>query len=256
MKTPYYKLYPEDFMTGVSDMGLTQRGAYISMLNYQWIKGPLPSDKSTLYRMVGAMTEDEQTAVNIVLDKKFTLIEDGWVNIRLKEVHIEATAFMLKQHQNGSKGGRPKGSGGKPKKNPTVSSGKTQTDSQKETQSETQKKACHSSYSLSNTDSNTDSKPKRPQLKKWWPEFFFTENDEFQEAWNEWKQKVRDKKGCSNSDRAVKKQLNRVLEFCSGNVQTAIDVVNQSSDKGWTEVYELQSSSKPKPNDKFLWEQE
>jgi len=66
---------------------------------------------------------------------------------------------------------------------------------------------------------------------------FFNDND-FKNIWKEFIQ-VRNKKRCSNSDRAIKKQINRLIKFSNGNKIIAMKIVERAADKGWNELYEL-----------------
>ena len=53
-KSPAFQFYPGDFLAdrNVAAMTMEERGVYVTLLCFQWIDGPLPSDTNRLARMV------------------------------------------------------------------------------------------------------------------------------------------------------------------------------------------------------------
>lgn len=53
-KSPAFQFYPGDFLAdrNVAAMTMEERGVYVTLLCFQWIDGPLPSDLGKLARMV------------------------------------------------------------------------------------------------------------------------------------------------------------------------------------------------------------
>lgn len=99
MKDPAFLFYSGDFLTGVVDLTMEERGQFITLLCLQHQKGSL--SEKTIRLSVGSVSVD-------VL-KKFRLMDDGYyLNERLS-LEIEKRAnFTESRRENGKKGGRPK----------------------------------------------------------------------------------------------------------------------------------------------------
>jgi len=114
-KDPAFLFYSSDFLSGISDLTMEERGQYITMLCLQHQKGAL--NEKTIRLNVGN--------VSVCVLEKFSKDPDGnFFNKRLV-LEIEKRAnFTESRRNNGSKGGRPKKEtkpsakpNGKPKKN-------------------------------------------------------------------------------------------------------------------------------------------
>ena len=98
-KDPAFLFYPADFLVGVSDLTMEERGQYITLLCLQHSKGRL-SEKN-IKVAIGSVSPDVLA--------KFTKDEDGcYYNIRLETEIVKRERFCAKQYENGCKGGRPK----------------------------------------------------------------------------------------------------------------------------------------------------
>lgn len=92
-KPPAFQFYAADFLIGCATMTLEQRGAYITLLCYQWDQDGLPNDKSTLAMLVGG----NETVIEAVL-YKFRECPDGKLrNHRLEKVREIQKEFGKKQ---------------------------------------------------------------------------------------------------------------------------------------------------------------
>ena len=99
MKDPAIVFYTSDFMVGVSNLTMEERGQYITLLCLQHQLGHL--SKKTIQLNVPNISED-------VLNK-FTIDEEGnYFNIRLQYEIEKRSKFIEHQRENGKKGGRPK----------------------------------------------------------------------------------------------------------------------------------------------------
>lgn len=98
-KDPAFLFYSSDFLSGVTDLTMEERGQYITLLCLQHQKGAL--SEKTIRLSVGSVSVD-------VLSK-FEKDEDGnFYNKRLFS-EIEKRAFFTQSRRNnGVKGGRPK----------------------------------------------------------------------------------------------------------------------------------------------------
>lgn len=66
----------------------------------------------------------------------------------------------------------------------------------------------------------------------------FWNDPEFKEAWKSW-QEVRTKKKCSKSDRAIKMAIKKLMELSGGNKKKATQILDNSANGGWSDIYEL-----------------
>jgi len=98
-KDPAFLFYSSDFLNGVSDLTMEERGQFITLLCLQHQKGTL-TDK-TIRLSLGSVSVD-------VLSK-FSKDKDGnFYNDRLSQEIEKRIQFTESRRNNGSKGGRPK----------------------------------------------------------------------------------------------------------------------------------------------------
>lgn len=84
MGLQWYPHYPGDYQRDTKDLTLLEHGAYRQLLDYYYSTGPLPAsydqssdpsldipDHHRLYRICGAITQQEQKAVDTVVSKYF-----------------------------------------------------------------------------------------------------------------------------------------------------------------------------------------
>lgn len=45
---PWFKFFAKDFLAGVAEMSINERGQYITLLGLQWVNGSVPSDPASL----------------------------------------------------------------------------------------------------------------------------------------------------------------------------------------------------------------
>mgnify|MGYP003143570560 CR=1 FL=1 len=64
------------------------------------------------------------------------------------------------------------------------------------------------------------------------------QDSEVKKAWDEWI-KVRDSKKASKSSQAITRAVNSLVKLSNNDKEVAIQVLNNSSDGGWTKLYEL-----------------
>lgn len=99
MKDPAFLFYSSDFLNGVTDLTMEERGQFITMLCLQHQKGVLT--EKTIRLSLGSVSVD-------VLSK-FEKDSDGNLyNERLRNEIEKRMIFTESRRQNGSKGGRPK----------------------------------------------------------------------------------------------------------------------------------------------------
>jgi uncharacterized protein YdaU (DUF1376 family) len=124
-KPPAFQFYVKDWLSSstVRAMSLAARGAYIDLLAFAWQSQPfatLPNDPAQLRRLVGA--ESAEWADIWPQVQACFEVEDGHLlNRRLQVEARKREEFIQKQQANGAKGGRPN-------KNPGLSSGLSKTE--------------------------------------------------------------------------------------------------------------------------------
>ncbi len=79
----YYEHHLGDYAQATSHLTFVEDAAYSRLLRkYYAEEQPLPADLRAVQRLVGARTDEEREAVEIVLNEFFTLEADGWHNKR------------------------------------------------------------------------------------------------------------------------------------------------------------------------------
>ena len=102
-KDPAFLLYSSDFLTGVADLTMKERGQYVTMLCLQHQKGRL-SDK-TIKKALGIRSLYGIKDVIV----KFEIDDEGlYYNKRLEEEMIKRERASEASRENGALGGRPK----------------------------------------------------------------------------------------------------------------------------------------------------
>ena len=98
-KDPAFLFYSSDFLNGVADLTMEERGQFITLLCLQHQKGTL-TDK-TIRLCLGSVSVD-------VLSKFLKDKDGNFFNERLNEEIEKRIQFTESRRNNGSKGGRPK----------------------------------------------------------------------------------------------------------------------------------------------------
>ena len=111
MNDPAVLFYTSDFLTGVLDLTMEERGQYITLLCYQHQKGHFKEE--TIRLLVG------NVSVNVL--NKFEKDENGLLfNKRMDVEKDKRNSFVSSRKENGKKGGRPKKPLGKPLGKPSA----------------------------------------------------------------------------------------------------------------------------------------
>jgi len=204
-KDPAFLFYSSDFLLGVSDLTMEERGQYITLLCVQHQKGVL--SEKTIRLLVGSVSVD--------VFSKFTKDEDGnFFNERLKLETEKRNNFTESRRNNGSLGGRPKKitkPNGKPKKNLMEDV---------------------------NEDVNVIKNKKEKGVVG--EKTFLEMPNEFKPLWDEWLnyRKAKNKKPYAG----VKWEqiaFNKFLELSKGNIETAKAIVRQTVENNWEGLFEL-----------------
>lgn len=121
--THYLKLYYQRLITSTTGWTDEEFGAYLRLLIYQFDQGSIPNNKKELKKIITSCEKNYS-----FLSKKFDRKNNRWVNSVMDEVRRDAQAKILKNRENGNKGGRPKKPNGFETENQTVIKNKTQTE--------------------------------------------------------------------------------------------------------------------------------
>lgn len=102
----YYERHLGDYARDTAHLSLLEHGVYTILLDRYYVtESGIPADQA--YRLARARSDDERTAVDVVLAEFFTLIDGVWVNERTEEEIAKARNKINAAQQNGKKGGRP-----------------------------------------------------------------------------------------------------------------------------------------------------
>ena len=115
-----YTFHPSDYLRDTVGLSLLEHGAYRLLLDHYYSSnGILPADNPRLYRICGAFDDIERGAVDAVVDKFFVNKNGNLTNKRADAELERKRQFLEMQSLKGRRGGRPK-------KNPEVSSVKNE----------------------------------------------------------------------------------------------------------------------------------
>jgi uncharacterized protein YdaU (DUF1376 family) len=102
-KDPAMLLYTSDFLTGVMDLTMQERGEYITLMCLQHQKGHLSE------KIIGLCLGYDWVSGNSEVLTKYAKDDEGnYYNARLEEEIDKRSKHLEHQRFNGSKGGRPK----------------------------------------------------------------------------------------------------------------------------------------------------
>ena len=99
---PWYAFYYGDYAVDTRDLSLAQHGAYRLLLDHYYaITGALPCELPQLWRLTGAITEEEKVAVSFVVERFFVNGNNGLHNKRA-DIEIRKQAdFLAEQSRKG-----------------------------------------------------------------------------------------------------------------------------------------------------------
>lgn len=112
-KSPAFRFYPSDFVTGTITLTTEEVGAYILLMCHCWDTGGIPGDIDVQARIT-RLTPGKMRRAWSALESKFIRTGSGFTQARLERERQKQIEYRDKQHRNGKHGGRPS----KPKPNP------------------------------------------------------------------------------------------------------------------------------------------
>ena len=219
---PWYAWYPSDYRAKTAHLSYLEDSAYRRMLDAYFERGgPLPSDRPSLFRICGAMTSEEQAAINTVADEFFFLNDNGLHNYRADQEIAKQQAIRAQLSEAGRLGGRLAGKG-RPKPTPNGALGES-TVHNHSTQATT------TDHRLQNTKTKTPVRiEKPPELPDWLP----------LDAWRDWlAMRVRIRKpATARAQRMALGNLEQLREAGEDPNQVICKAIN----KCWLEFWPLE----------------
>ena len=104
-KPPAFQFYAGDWLTGTLGLSLAARGAYITLLAYQWDKGGIPGDDKMVLKRILSCSSRDLKAVMETISIHFDKCDDGlWRNPRLEMVRSEQSAYKEERTRAGRLG--------------------------------------------------------------------------------------------------------------------------------------------------------
>jgi uncharacterized protein YdaU (DUF1376 family) len=108
MTSPAFSFYAKDWLAATMAWPLEARGAYVTLLAYQWDAGSIPAGDAAVARLLGVSIPKARDLWTILRDK-FTAGPDGtWRNARLDLERAKQQDRHQALRDNGAKGGRPR----------------------------------------------------------------------------------------------------------------------------------------------------
>lgn len=105
---PAFQFYAQDYLVGTTTMTLSERGAYMDCLAYQWVSDGIPDDLAALARVMRC-TPSEARKVWPAVRRKFEQGPDGlWRNARLERERADQSAYRESKRTAGRAGGLAK----------------------------------------------------------------------------------------------------------------------------------------------------
>ena len=105
----YYQHNIGDYRRDTAHLSLLEHGVYRQLLDMYYLsESPIPRETQQVFRRLSARTQEEQNAVEIILNEFFELSEEGWTHKRCDVEISDYRHKASKSRENGKRGGRPK----------------------------------------------------------------------------------------------------------------------------------------------------
>lgn len=110
-KSPAFRFYAQDFLNGSQTLTLAERGAYITLLCYQWDKGKVPETIREISQVLGCSTKQGES-IWLHLAHKFPKDKRGRrKNKRMEAERRKQQSFSKVQSIKGKLGGKGRSRG-------------------------------------------------------------------------------------------------------------------------------------------------
>jgi uncharacterized protein YdaU (DUF1376 family) len=109
---PWFAWFPADFQAKTRHLNLIEKGAYRELIDcYMQQAMPITSDRPSLMRIVGAVTEPEQRAVERVVEEFFVIRDNKLIHSRCDEEIAKRENQRRRMSEAGKRGGLTAGRG-------------------------------------------------------------------------------------------------------------------------------------------------
>lgn len=130
--SPAFSFYARDFMVGTAAMTLEQRGAYVTLMCYQWDAFAVPADDLKALGALLGVSQAKTKELWAVIGKKFDQGSDGlWRNARVEAERNKQFNRRYALAENGRRGGSKKASNALANATPVALAKTVATDQQK-----------------------------------------------------------------------------------------------------------------------------
>lgn len=107
-KSPAFSFYAKEWLAATLSWALDARGAYATLMAYQWDAGSVPGDDLKALARVLGVSSAKARLVWSVVSSKFQRGDDGqWRNTRLEQEREKQKTRREALQANGARGGRP-----------------------------------------------------------------------------------------------------------------------------------------------------
>lgn len=105
----YYQFNIADYRKDTTHLTMLEHGAYRQLLDWYYLnEQPIPLKTEVVFRRLSAKTDEEKTAIEMVLRDMFEYTENGYVQHRVKREIEQYQAKADRAREVGKLGGRPK----------------------------------------------------------------------------------------------------------------------------------------------------
>ena len=112
----YYQKNIGDYRRDTMNLSLLEHGVYTTLIDHYTLnEEPISLDHLDVCWTIGARTDNEKTAVCLILSKFFIKTDEGYIHKRCDKEIAQYKLRADTARENGKKGGRPK-----PNNNPTL----------------------------------------------------------------------------------------------------------------------------------------
>jgi len=231
---PAFLMYSSRFLSGILTLTMAERGAFITLLCYQWLDGSIPKDFDRLALICPGLTPEIWEGIkHKFIVKKGPLL----INKRLEIIRKESKNYSKQQTNRVLKRWESKDK--TPKKDVTKSIPDVyQIDTESIPSSTlTLTSTLVSKSSLKSSSSNSKEKSAKASV------IYPFDTEEFKTAWEYWsKYRSTDLGKRKYKPTGEEAALSKLSRLADGNHELAIDIIKQSIENGWAGFFPLKNN--------------
>jgi len=104
MTSPAFSFYAKDWLAATMTWPLEARGAYMTLLAYQWDAGHIPAGHDQLARLLGVSLSKARKIWTVIAPKFHYDLELGWQNLRLEDERRKQQEYRADKAGAGKRG--------------------------------------------------------------------------------------------------------------------------------------------------------